>query len=71
MFQKESFTIPSDSSGVYIAKVIQTRRCSSLIHAIENKFVRVVLKYTKLSLATQRRRLKRGFVIRSKKINIK
>ena len=67
MFQKESFTIPSDSSGIYIAKVIQVRRCRQRVHAIENCFVRVVLKYTKVALLKQRKRLKRGFVIRSKK----
>lgn len=71
MFQKESFTIPSDSSGVYIAKVVQTRKCSKRKHAVENKFLRIVLKYVKVSLLKQRRRLKRSFVIRSKRYSAK
>ena len=33
MFQKGSFAMPSDSSGVFSVKIIQTRRCDSRHHA--------------------------------------
>ena len=50
MFQKNSFSIPSDSSGILLVKVIQTRRCSTRKHADIGKFLRVVLKNTKVKL---------------------
>lgn len=49
MFQKNSFSIPSDSSGILLVKVIQTRRCSTRKHADIGKFLRVVLKIQKLN----------------------
>lgn len=47
MFQKNSLSIPSDSSGVLLVKVIQTRRTSSTKHALINFFLRVVLRSVK------------------------
>ena len=47
MFQKNSFSIPSDSSGIYLVKVIETRRCSRVKHAKVGKFLKVVIKNTK------------------------
>lgn len=47
MFQKGSFSIPSDSSGILLVKVIQTRRCSTRKHADIGKFLKVVLRNTK------------------------
>lgn len=71
MFQKGSFSIPSDSSGIFLVKIIQTRRCSSRKHADIGKFLRVVLKNTKVKLAKRRKRKVRAIVIRSKKIYLK
>lgn len=67
MFQKGSFSIPSDSSGVLLVKVIQTRRCSTRKHADIGKFLRVVLKYTKVKLNKRRKRKVRAIVIRSQR----
>ena len=44
MFQKNSFSVPSDSSGVLLVKVIQTRGCSTRKHAKICKFLRVVTR---------------------------
>lgn len=67
MFQKGSFSIPSDSSGVFLVKVIQTRRCSSRKHADIGKFLRVVLRATKTKLSKRRKRRVRSIVIRSRR----
>ena len=50
MFQKNSFSVPSDSSGILLVKVIQTRRCSNTRHAKIGKFLKVVVRNTKTSL---------------------
>ena len=50
MFQKNSFSVPSDSSGILLVKVIQTRKCNSVKHAKIGKFLRVVIRNTKTSL---------------------
>lgn len=71
MFQKGSFTIPSDSSGVLLVKVIQTRRCSTRKHAGIGKFLRVVLKSTKTKLIKKRKKKVRAIVIRSQKYYFK
>jgi hypothetical protein len=39
MFQKNSFSVPSDSSGILLVKVIQTRKCNSVKHAKIGKFL--------------------------------
>ena len=67
MFQKGSFSIPSDSSGVFLVKVIQTRRCSTRKHADVGKFLRVVLRSTKTKLSKRRKRRVRAIVIRSRR----
>lgn len=71
MFQKGSFSIPSDSSGILLVKVIQTRRCSSRKHAGIGKFLKVVLRATKTKLSKRRKRKVRAIVVRSKKIYTK
>lgn len=71
MFQKGSFSIPSDSSGILLVKIIQTRRCSTRRHAGINKFLRVVLQRTKVKLIKRRRRKVRAIVVRSKNYNTK
>lgn len=67
MFQKGSFTIPSDSSGILLVKVIQTRRCSTRKHADIGKFLKVVLRNTKTKLSRRRKRKVRAIVIRSQR----
>ena len=44
MFQKNSFSIPSDSSGILLVKVIQTRKCNSVKHAKIGKFLKVLIR---------------------------
>ena len=56
MFQKGSFSIPSDSSGILLVKVIQTRRCSTRKHADFGNFLKVVLRNTKTKLSRRRKR---------------
>ncbi len=67
MFQKGSFSIPSDSSGILLVKVIQTRRCSTRKHADIGKFLRVVLRLTKVKLNKRRKRRVRAIVVRSQR----
>jgi len=67
VFQKESFSIPSDSSGILLVKVIQTRRCSTRKHADIGKFLRVVLKNTKTRFRKRRKKKSRAIVIRSQR----
>lgn len=72
MFQKNSFSIPSDSSGILLVKVIQTRRCNSLKHAKIGKFLRVVVRNTKTSLNKIKKKKSRAIVVRtSHQINTK
>lgn len=66
MFQKNSFSIPSDSSGILLVKVIQTRRCSTTKHAKVGKFLRVVLKNMLPELIKKRKKRSRSIVIRTK-----
>jgi ribosomal protein L14 len=65
MFQKNSFSIPSDSSGVFLVKVIQTRKCSDLKHAKIGKFLKVVIKNTKTELIKKRKKKSRAIVTRT------
>jgi ribosomal protein L14 len=76
MFQKQSFSVPSDSSGVWTVKVIQTRRCSTRKHADICKFLRIVIKTSKVLFYRRRRILKRrqrkrALVIRSQRYYFK
>ena len=65
MFQKGSFSIPSDSSGIYLIKVIQTYRCGTRRHAIITKFLRVVLRVTRPILIKKRKKRVKALVIRT------
>jgi len=65
LFQKNSFSIPSDSSGILLVKVIQTRRCSTTKHAKVGKFLRVVIRNTKPELLKKRKKKSRAIVVRS------
>lgn len=72
MFQKNSFSIPSDSSGILLVKVIQTRKCNSVKHAKIGKFLRVVVRNTKTSLNKIKKKKSRAIVVRtSHQINTK
>jgi ribosomal protein L14 len=64
MFQKNSYTIPSDSSGVLLVRVIECRRCSTRRHAKTNKFLRVVIRNTKPELLKRRKKKVRAIVVR-------
>lgn len=66
MFQKGSFIKPSDSSGFYLVKVIQTRRASVRRHALIGYFMRVVARHVSTKLSKFRKRKYRSIVIRSK-----
>lgn len=65
MFQKESYSIPSDSSGILLVRVIETRKASSRKHAKVGYFLRVVIKNTKPNLIRRRRKKIRALVVRS------
>ena len=65
MFQKESFSIPSDSSGILLIKIIEIRRCSLLRLAKIGKFLKVVIRNTKPLLIKRRKKKLRSIVIRS------
>lgn len=56
MFQKCSFSVPSDLSGALLVKVIQTRRCNSRRHAGITKFLRVVIRNCRLILNKKAKR---------------
>lgn len=66
MLQKESFFSPTDSSGIFKVKVIQTRRCSFRKHAKIGKFLRVVIKTTKVRFLRKRKRRIRALTVRTK-----
>lgn len=66
MLQKQSFFAPTDSSGIFKVKVIQTRRCSPRRHAKLGKFLRVVIKTTKARFLRKRKRRIRALVVRTK-----
>lgn len=65
MFQKGSFTAPSDSSGFYLVKVIQARRVSTRRHALIGYFLRVVARQVVIRLVKFRKRRYRAIVVRS------
>lgn len=71
MFQKNSYSIPSDSSGVLLTKVIQTRRTSKKKHALINFFLRIVIKKIKPELWRRRKKKTRAICIRTKKFYYK
>ena len=65
MFQKNSFSIPSDSSGISKVKVIQTYKCSKVKHAKVGRFLKVVIRNTKTKLNRLRKRKSRSICIRT------
>lgn len=65
MFQKNTFSVPSDSSGILLVKVIQTRKCNSVRHAKIGRFLRVVVRNTKTSLNKIKKKKSRAIVVRS------
>lgn len=66
MFQKNSFSVPSDSSGILLVKVIQIRRCSTTRQAKIGRFLRIVVRNTKTSLNKIRKKKSRAIVVRTK-----
>lgn len=64
MFQKESYSIPSDSSGVLLVRVIETRKTSTLRHAKVSSFLKIVIKNTKPLILKKRRKKTRAIVVR-------
>ena len=71
MFQKNSFSVPSDSSGILLVKTIQTRRCSTRKHAKICKFLRVVVRNTKVKLNKVKKKKSRALVVRTNHIIFK
>lgn len=68
MFQKNSFSIPSDSSGILLTKIIQTRRCNTRRHATVCRFLLVVVRKTTTILNKIKKKKSRAIVIRTKYI---
>jgi ribosomal protein L14 len=66
LFQKNSFSIPSDSSGILLVKVIQIRKCNTRKHAKIGRFLRIVIKNTKISLNKIKKKKTRAIVVRTK-----
>lgn len=65
MFQKESFSIPSDSSGILLVRIIEIRRCSTRRLAKVGKFLKVVIRNTKPMLLKRRKRKLRAISVRT------
>jgi ribosomal protein L14 len=65
MFQKNSFSVPSDSSGILMVKVIQIRKCSIRKQAKIGRFLKVVVRNTKTSLNKVKKKKSRALVIRT------
>jgi Ribosomal protein L14p/L23e. len=68
MFQKESYTIPADTSGVLSVKVIQLRRHSMLTLGRVGMFARVVMKLTVPKLLKFRKRRSKSIIIRTSQV---
>lgn len=69
MFQKNSFSIPSDSSGILLVKVIQTRRCSTRKHAKIGRFLKITVRNVKTILTKVRKKKSRAIVVRTKHVH--
>ncbi len=67
MFQKESYTIPSDNSGILLVKVIQTRRINYRKHTTIGSFGKISIKNTLPNLIKLKKKKRRFIVIRSSK----
>lgn len=68
MFQKNSYSIPSDSSGFLLVRIFQTRRSSSRKHAKLHKFLRVSIRNTIPELIFRRKKKFRAIIIRTNHI---
>lgn len=66
MFQKNSYSIPSDSSGIFLVRIIELRKCSTRKHAKIGRFLKVSIRNTKPELLKKRKKKNRAIVIRSK-----
>lgn len=66
MFQKLSTSVPSDSSGILLVRIIQTRRCSHRRHAKIGKFLLTTIRHTVPELLKKRKKKTRAIVIRTK-----
>lgn len=64
LFQKNSYSIPSDSSGILLVRVIECRRVSTRKLAKTNKFLKVVIRNTKPELLKRRKKKTRAIVVR-------
>jgi ribosomal protein L14 len=56
MFQKESFSIPSDSSGILLVRVIEVRNSSKRRLGVGGKFLKIVIKDTKPILLKKKKK---------------
>jgi large subunit ribosomal protein L14 len=66
MFQKESFSVPSDSSGILLVRVIEVRKASSRRLGVGGKFLKIVIRDTKPILLKKKKKKTRAIVVRSK-----
>lgn len=71
MFQKGSFIAPSDSSGVFLVKVMQTYRVNQRKHARIGNFLKVILKNTRVRLIKKRKKKMKAIAIRTKVVTVK
>lgn len=58
-------SIPSDTSYIFLVRIIQTRRCSTYKHAKVCKFVKAVIRNTIPELLKKRKKKTRSIVIRT------
>ena len=65
MFQKNSFSTPSDSSGIFKVRVIQSYKCSKVKHAKVGRFLKVVIRNTKTRLNRLKKKKSRAICVRT------
>nr|YP_010147333.1 50S ribosomal protein L14 [Thuricola similis]QQP22144.1 50S ribosomal protein L14 [Thuricola similis] len=68
MFQKNSYSVPSDSSGFLLVRIFQTRRCSVRKHAKLHKFLKISIKNTIPELIFRRKKKFKAISIRTNHI---
>ena len=61
MFQKESFSIPSDSSGILLVRVIEVRNSSKRRLGVGGKFLKIVIKDTKPILLKKKKKKNKSY----------
>lgn len=71
MFQKNSYSIPTDSSGILLVRVISTRKCSLKRHAKVGRFLKISIRNTKPELFKKKKKKTRALVIRTSQSMIK